>query len=70
MEKEENQKSTSADQNQDTVYETKKSISRPESSAKQINPVFFEKYLDLINEFSLNVFPLSTGLLRLNSDVE
>ena len=30
----------------------------------------FEKYLDLIREFSLNVFPFSIGLLRLNSDVE
>jgi XTP/dITP diphosphohydrolase len=31
---------------------------------------FLEKYLDLINEFSLNVFPFSTGLFRLSSGVE
>ena len=40
------------------------------TSAKHKRPVFFEKYLDFIKEFSLNVFPFSIGLLRLNSDVE
>ena len=49
---------------------SKQSISRPESSAIQTKLDFFEKYLDLINEFSLKVFPFSTGLLRLKSDVE
>ena len=44
------------------------SISSPESSARQIKFVFLEKYLDLINEFCLNVFPFSLGLLRLNSE--
>ncbi len=46
------------------------SISRPESSARQINFVFFEKYLDFMIEFSVNVSPSSLGLLSLNSDVE
>ena len=45
-------------------------ISRPESSAIQTKLDFFEKYFDLIIEFSLNVFPFSAGLLRLKSDVE
>ena len=49
---------------------SKQSISRPESSAIQTKFDFFEKYLDLINEFSLNVCPVSTGLLRSKSDVE
>ena len=47
-----------------------KSISRPESSAIQTKLDFFEKYLHLISEFSLNVFPFSAGLLRLKSAVE
>jgi hypothetical protein len=47
-----------------------RSISKPESSAKHIRPVFFEKCLDFIREFSLNVFPFSVGLFRLNLDVE
>ena len=38
--------------------------------AKQINLVFFEKYLDFMIEFSVNVSPSSLGLLSLNSDVE
>ena len=49
---------------------SKQSISKPESSAIQTKLDFFEKYLDLINEFSLNVCPFSAGLLRLKSDVE
>jgi len=47
-----------------------KSISRPESSARQINFVFLEKNFDLINEFSIKVFPYSLGLLILKSDTE
>ena len=46
------------------------SISRPESSAKQVVLVFFEKYLDLIKEFSLKEFPFSRGLLILYLDIE
>jgi len=46
------------------------SISSPESSARHINFVFFEKCLDFISEFSVNVSPFSIGLLSLNSDVE
>ena len=46
------------------------SISSPESSARQIFFVFFEKYLDFMIEFSVNVSPSSLGLLSLNSDVE
>jgi hypothetical protein len=46
------------------------SISSPESSARQIFLVFFEKYLDFMIEFSVNVSPSSLGLLSLNSDVE
>ena len=38
-------------------------ISKPESSAKQVIFVFLEKYLALIKEFSLKVFPFSMGLL-------
>ena len=41
-----------------------------ESSARHIKFVFFEKYFDLIMEFSLNVSPSSLGLLSLNSLVE
>ena len=42
-------------------------ISNPESSDKQIKLVFFEKYEALINEFSLKVFPVSSGDKILNS---
>ncbi|SVC39829.1 uncharacterized protein METZ01_LOCUS292683 [marine metagenome] len=42
-------------------------ISKPESSAKQIIFVFFEKNLALIKEFSLNDFPFSFGLLSFRS---
>ena len=42
---------------------SKISISNPESSAKQINLVFLEKYLAFIIEFSLNDVPFSFGLL-------
>ena len=52
------------------ITKFKKSISKPESSAKHISPDFLEKYLDLIKEFFSNVSPFSVGLLRLNSDVE
>ena len=44
----------------------KMSISKPESSARQIRFVFFEKYWDLMREFSLKVFPVSLGLFKLN----
>ena len=40
------------------------SISKPESSAKQIDLDFFEKYLALIKEFSKNVDPFSFGLFK------
>ena len=46
------------------------STSRPESSAKHIKLVFFEKYFDFINEFSSKVLPFSIGLLSLKSNVE
>ena len=42
-------------------------ISKPESSATHILPVFFEKYFALINELALKLFPFSLGLLRLKS---
>ena len=46
---------------------SKISISNPESSARQIRFVFFEKNFDLIIEFCAKVFPFSTGLLMLKS---
>ena len=46
------------------------SISKPESSARHIKFVFFEKNLDFIREFSLNVFPVSSGLFNLKSEQE
>ena len=48
----------------------RQSISKPESSAKQIKFVFFEKYLAFNNEFSLKEFPFSAGLLSLKFNVE
>ena len=47
-----------------------RSISNPESSAKQTRLVLLEKYFDLINEFCLKVLPFSLGLLSLNLAVE
>ena len=41
------------------------SISKPESSARQISLAFLEKYLALINEFSKNEEPISLGLFIL-----
>ena len=48
----------------------RRSISKPESSARQNRFVFFEKYFDFIREFCSKVLPFSLGLLRLNSEVE
>ena len=42
-------------------------ISKPESSAKQVIFVFFEKYLALIIELSLKDVPFSFGLLSFRS---
>ena len=44
---------------------SKRSISRPESSAMQIFFDFLEKYLALINEFCKKVLPVSFGLDKL-----